>query len=51
MSFTVQCNSAQEVSLGPQLEGFNYWVTKRTFQSSGITYEADLKDRVAKIRD
>lgn len=48
MSFTVQYNSAQGISLGPQLEGFNYWITKRTFQSSGITDEANLKDRVIK---
>lgn len=46
MSFTMQCSSAQGISLGSQLEGFNYWITKRTFQSSGITYEAHLKDRV-----
>lgn len=40
----MQCSSARESPLGPQLEGFNYWVTKRTFQSNGITYEANLKD-------
>lgn len=47
MSFNVQCNSAQEMSLGPQLEGLNYWITK-TFQLSAITCETNLKDEVIK---
>lgn len=44
MPFTIQCSSAQGISLRPQLEEFNYWIAKKTFHSGDITYEAYLKD-------